>query len=439
MRNYCTLNAPVSRFPALNYKLHRFGESASVFLRNSDYALASCRRSIYGFRTLRILLGEVFIMGRKHRVAIIVGQRRSLCTQIIRGIVRYAKEAKDWEYYLSGPDEEFVFSRSTVWEGLIAHPGEPSDEFLQHLNVPIVTVSGRGPVGMLPYVASDDEAIGRLVAEYFLERNFRSFAYLGDSRGEDFSLWRCKGFTQTLNAHGFACHVFEQEDVGRSSTPIRDRLAVWLESLPKPVGLMATSDNRGQCAIQICCDIGLNVPEKVAVVGVDNDDLVCDSSMPPLSSVIQAAEQIGWEAAQLLSHRMSGVRSPAKVLVPPLGIFTRRSSDVLAVDDPIVSQAVLYIRAHSGRSIQVSDVLENVLVSRRSLERRFLKVLNRTPAQEIRMAHINRAKELLGGTSLPISDVARQSGFTQAGHLSTMFRQEMGMTPTDFRVHFRST
>ncbi|HAU38978.1 MAG TPA: XylR family transcriptional regulator [Phycisphaerales bacterium] len=377
------------------------------------------------------------VMGKKYRVAILIGYRRSLHTEIIRGIARYAREAKNWEYYLSGPDEEFVSSPSTVWDGLIAHPGDPSDEFLQGLHAPVVTVSGHGPVGKLPYVASDDEAIGKLVAEHFLERNFQSFAYLGDSRGEDFSLWRCKGFTQTLNVHGFACHVFEQEDVGRTTIPMRDRLAAWLEALPKPVGLMATSDNRGQCAIQICREIGLNVPEKVAVVGVDNDELVCESSMPPLSSVIQAGEQIGWEAARLLDRRMAGKRSPEKVLVPPQGIFTRRSSDILAIDDPIVSQAVLYIRAHSNQPIQVSDVLENVLVSRRSLERRFLRVLNRTPAQEIRMAHLSRAKELLVGTNIPISEVAQQAGFTQAGHLSTAFREEMGMTPTEFRHRFR--
>jgi LacI family transcriptional regulator len=179
----------------------------------------------------------------------------------------------------------------------------------------------------------------------------------------------------------------------------------------------------------------------VAIVGVDNDDLLCELARPPLSSVIVPAERIGFEAASLLDRFLQGGRcrpTPPPLLLPPPGVFIRRSSDVLSIGDVVVAAAIRFIRDQSHRPIQVGDVLDAVSVSRRLLERRFRARLDHSVWDEIRQAHLRKAKALLSGTELPMSEVAVNSGFSESKQLSVVFRHETGMTPTQYRGRFRS-
>ena len=209
-------------------------------------------------------------------------------------------------------------------------------------------------------------------------------------------------------------------------------------SLPRQVGVATFYDFLGLQLSEACREAGLRVPEDVAIVGMGNDDLLCDFARPSLSSVAVATEQIGYQAAALLDRLMNGEPPPPHpILVPPPGVVARQSSDVLAIDDDDVAAALRWIRDESHKTIRVGDLLREIPVSRRLLERKFRKVLDRGISEEIRRVHVERAKSLLAGTDLAMSALAASAGFSNASHLSIVFRQETGLTPTAYRRQFR--
>jgi LacI family transcriptional regulator len=215
-------------------------------------------------------------------------------------------------------------------------------------------------------------------------------------------------------------------------------LESWLVSLPKPVGVMACNDMLGFQVLDGGRSAGLKVPEDVAVIGVDDDTLLCGLCDSPLSSVIPNAEYLGYEAAALLDLLMEGGRAGFKErLVPPLGIATRLSTDVLAVEDTAFSFAKRFIHEHACHGITVEDVLQGVPLSRMSLERRFRKHLGRTPHAEIRAVQIARAKQLLTETEHPIHRIARLVGFDHPEYFNVLFKREVGLPPGRYRQQAR--
>ena len=212
------------------------------------------------------------------------------------------------------------------------------------------------------------------------------------------------------------------------------RMAAWLAKLPRPIGIMACYDIKAQQLLDVCRELEIAVPEEIAVIGVDNDRLLCDLASPPLSSVAPNTQRTGYEAAELLDRMMAGETIASEAhLIAPLGVETRQSTDVLAIDDADVARAVRFIRQNFRSGINVADVLREVPLSRRILESRFRRTLGRTMHQEItrlRMAHVKR---LLADTDLPLTEVAQSSGFEHVEYLSVAFKRETGSTPRDFR------
>ncbi len=204
--------------------------------------------------------------------------------------------------------------------------------------------------------------------------------------------------------------------------------------LPRPVGIMACYDIKAQQVLDVCRELDLAVPEQVAVIGADNDELLCNLSDPPLSSVVPNSQRAGYEAAGFLDRMMSGqkVKSDA-VLVRPLGIETRQSTDTLAIEDAEIAAAVRFIRRHADTGINVGDVLKEVPLSRRVLESRFRKILGRTPHEEIVRQRIGRIQQLLSETELSLREIADRTGFEHAEYLSVAFKQATGQTPSEFR------
>jgi LacI family transcriptional regulator len=197
---------------------------------------------------------------------------------------------------------------------------------------------------------------------------------------------------------------------------------------------MACYDFKGQQILDVCRDLGVAVPEQVAVIGVDNDVRLCRLCTPPLSSVIPDTNRTGYEAAQLLDRMMR--REPLgkeAMLVPPIGIAERQSTDVYALDDPHIVAAMRFIREHACDGITVADVLRVVPLSRRKLEQRFVKFVHRSPYAEISRIRMERACRLLRETSLPLSEIARRSGFTDPLYLSRAFKKYVGVAPRQFR------
>lgn len=380
------------------------------------------------------------------RVGLVFGYGLAYYRQILRGIKAYAESQPSWVFTPIAPEAATVGAiRRLALDGLIAHVfTHELARALAHLRKPVVNVSGVLPELPFPGVMPDHAAAGRVAAEHLLDRGLRHFGFVGYP-DHAFSTGREAGFRRAVEGAGFCMSVYHADN------PLRpeptglwcwdDRLGHWLSSLPRPVGILASHDIQGVQLSEACRRSGLKVPDDVALVGVDNDDLLCELARPALSSVALPAERIGFEAAKLLQNWITrGGRQPPRrpILLPPLGVAVRPSSDVLAIDDEDVAAAVRFIRSHTHQPIQVRDVLGAVPVSRRSLERRFRSILGRAVGEEIRRAHMERARSLLATSDMPIARVAASAGFSEAKHLSTVFRQETGMTPSQYRRQTRT-
>jgi len=312
------------------------------------------------------------------------------------------------------------------------------------LGIPLVQVSGRPPDSPdVPRVGPDDHAVGETAARHFLERGFSQFGFFAYNDHAD-GLRREAGFSKQLAAAGYNnIHVYR--DNGDQRNLICDwqqsegAVCKWVKSLPKPIGVFCVSDVRGRELAEACRVSDVNVPEDVALLACGNDDLVCRMTHPALSSVELPAERMGQEAAGLLERLMNGEPKPtAPMLVPVRKVVLRRSSETLAIADPELAAALRYIRAHAGDWIGVRELLLNIPVNRRTLERKFRAILGRSPLEEIRRVRVEMAKELLAATDQTMAIVARQAGFSNSKQLSLIFHDEVGMTPTAYRRRFRA-
>lgn len=338
--------------------------------------------------------------------------------------------------------------------GLLMRPG--LSEMVGALGVPVVDTANMYAGSVLPRACVDDAAVGRAAAEHLTDRGLRQFGFIGFP-GEAYSDQRQAGFAGTLRAGGFDCHVLDYRkyhSVARKGGTVNaeeepwselptwasgnETLRRWAMELPKPCGVFAVNDERGLRLLDSALQGGVHVPDQLAVIGVENDELLCAYAHPPLTSIAVPAERIGYEAAALLDRLMTGEAPPvAPVLVPPIGIVTRASSDVLAIDDANLVAAVRWLRANATRRIHVGDVLRHVPISRRSLEQKFMATLGHTPNDELRRVRLAYAKTLLSTTDLAIATVARQSGFSSAERLAESFAAFQGCSPTTYRRQFQ--
>jgi LacI family transcriptional regulator len=240
-----------------------------------------------------------------------------------------------------------------------------------------------------------------------------------------------------VRSEGFPCAFYQpSRRTAPDDATLMEDLVGWIRKLPKPVGVMACYDLRGVQALEACRRAVIAVPEEVAVVGVDNDEVLCELSHPPLTSIIPNTHRTGHEAAALLDRLMGGARIEpgATHLIPPLGIATRQSSDVLAIEDPHVARALHYIRQHACEGIKVTDVLRALPQSRRILENKFIKLIGRTPHEEILRVRLDRVKQLLHGTRLSLAEIAGRTGFNHVEYLTVVFRNKVGLPPGKYRA-----
>jgi LacI family transcriptional regulator len=211
-------------------------------------------------------------------------------------------------------------------------------------------------------------------------------------------------------------------------------LVWWLQSLPKPVGLMACNDLRAHQVLMACDENDLAVPEEVAVIGVDNDEAICGLSRPPLSSIDQNAEEVGYQAAALLDRLMQGGAPPQeKLIVEPSSVVARQSTDVVAVADADVAAALHHIREHACDGLSVNELLASVAMSRRTLERRFASLLGRSPKDEIARVQVGHVKRLLTMTDYPLAKIAQLTGFGYVESMCVLFKNMVGQTPGQYR------
>ena len=307
---------------------------------------------------------------------------------------------------------------------------------LARLKLPTVDVSAARYVQSVPYAETDDTAIARVAIEHLAQRGFRELAFCGDARFR-WSNNREQAFRQITANQKLGCHILPKGR-HRESEPSweqeRKRLAAWLKSLPQPVGIMAAYDIRGRQVLDVCRELGIQVPDKMAVIGVDNDELLCDFASPPLTSVRPNAVRTGYESAALLARMMRGERIKAEaILIEPLEVVTRGSTDTLAIDDADISTAVRFIREHALEGVSVRDVLKHVPLSRRVLEARFKQVIGRTPHDEIERVKIEQVKRLLIDTDLILGAIAHRCGYKHVEYMCVAFKRAVGTPPGKFR------
>jgi LacI family transcriptional regulator len=311
---------------------------------------------------------------------------------------------------------------------------------IRAMRLPLVCTTNSVSWTALPRVGMDDLAIGAMAADHFLSRGFTHFGFVSAQPHAQFSIQRAQGYRDRLREAGHAVHEAKNalHYGAESRIKIDPVLARWVTELPKPAAVFAANDGMGYDFVEVCRESGIRVPEDLAVLGVDNDELLCDIAHPPLSSIALPARKAGEEAFALLQRLMSGKgRQTQGRLLPPEGVITRRSTDILAISEPRVAAAVRYIHDHAADAIRVSDVLEAVPMARRSLEQLFRRILHRTPLMEINRVHIHLARHLLARTDLPLEDVAEKSGLNSRQRFSTLFRRETGHTPAAYRRLFR--
>lgn len=361
---------------------------------------------------------------------------------VLSGIRKFAETRPEWLFRLFGLEHLKALRRLRPAAVIASVNSVSLAKSLSSWRRPIVNVSAVFPGLPFARVGVDNSEIGRLAAAHFLERGLRHFGFVGPA-GFLFSTEREAAFRLALNAAGHALICYHGHK-SRPSDPLGrcwdlDRgIHRWLRALPKPVGVFVPNDLWGVHVTEACRQIDLRVPEQVALLGVDNDGLFCELSRPPLSSIQVPAEQIGMEAALLLEAILKGHRKKVTtVLLPPVGVTSRRSSETLVTDDHEVVEAVRFIRENTHLPLRVPDVLKQVPVARRSLERRVRAVLGRGLGEEIRRGHMERAKRLLVETDLPIKLVAEQAGFSDFRHMAVTFRQELGLSPSAVRRQLR--
>lgn len=360
---------------------------------------------------------------------------------ILRGIARFFRQrAEVTVLKFSDPvTYDAAALRRLRIDGVIARvAARRNAAVLARLGVPIVNVSGQIATPRLTLINSDDLRVGQLAFHHLHGRAYRNFAYCGNTTHLG-SVLRYRGFSQEARRAGVTAaiprHIVPRGDQNDPyPDAIRTRLAAWVRDLPRPVGILAFTDRVALELDAACARLGLRVPEDVAILGVGNDLARVEFAHVPLTSVQLNTRRIGELAAETLQALMDHAREPGgEILVSPLKIVTRQSTDRHAVDDEAVAAAVNYIREHAGNTIYVEDVARAAGVTRRVLELRFRTVLGVAVNAEILRQHFERAEELMAEPALTLGEIAYASGFESPSVFATAFRRRHGVPPSEFR------
>lgn len=360
---------------------------------------------------------------------------------LIEGIVKYSQTHGPWAFFRPQPFYADRFSAAAGAkgiagfkpDGIIIREPRNIDEYLA-MGIAII-VSPNRILPYIPCIETDAAMIGEMAAGHFLDRGFKKFAYCGFD-GIGWSEKRFEAFQSCLSVRGLGC-VFFGSTVQGLSNPLGRRcqaLEKWLRGLEKPVAVMCCNDDMGRIVLEACKKAQIAVPNDVAVIGVDDDELVCELTDPPLSSISLDARKAGFEAAALLDRLMNGEKMNSQVILHrPCGVATRRSSDFYAVSDSQALKAAAYITANCRRPIQVGDVADAAGLSQRQLFNKFKTAFGCSVHSRIKAERIERIKTLLTETNLSISAIADAMGFADQAHISRYFSRQTGMNLSQYR------
>ena len=377
----------------------------------------------------------------KPQVLLVFQTRFDECTAMLKGIAHYERTHQLWAAFLDDEaraESDSRWLRSKKWHGVISrHTTAHLVQACAELKLPLVDVNDTPPFPGVPKIRPDNVGLGHLGAEHFIERGHQRFGFAGFSNYE----WSCErrdGFVEALRLAGRECDVFDVKYPG-DLTPLWDveqitALAGWLRRLPKPAGVMACNDMRAQQIISAAQAVDILVPEEVAILGVNNDTIRCELAYPRLSSVAPNAFQSGYRAAELLAELLAG-HAPKNLdqRIEPIGIVTRPSTDVLAIDDRSVAAALSFIRERACQGITVDEIVRHAYASRSQLEKKFRRHLGRSPQAEIRRVQVGKIRQLLIETDFPLKRIAELTGFEHVEYMCVVFKRLVGDSPGEYR------
>lgn len=387
-------------------------------------------------------------MRKQPTVLVLLDKSRAAGRRLLSGIVRYSHLRGPWSirslppFYRDPQNKIRMLSQAKDLhvDGIIAAIDDKKmAKVLTLTGLPAVVEPAKDQVPGFPVIFDAGEMSGKACAEHLLSLGLSHFAFCGF---ENFcwSVTRKEKFENRIAEAGYQTNCYT---VPRFTTQLRwdnEQLALadWLKSLPKPVGLMACNDDCGHYVIDACNNAALRIPDDVAVIGVDNDELICELADPPLSSAALNHEEAGYKAAELLDKMIAGQKIGTDTIIPLecSHVVVRQSTDVLAVNDHDLVKVIRFIREHSGRAIQVSDVVETAALSRRVLERRFRDAFKKSVHDEIRRVRVERVTRMLLETDLSVSQIALALGFPSDKHIARYFHREKGITPQQYRQKF---
>jgi LacI family transcriptional regulator len=376
---------------------------------------------------------------RRPLVGVAVDAAMGFGRDVLRGVMRYANARRRWLLH----EELRAFGQAMgSWprtDGAVVGISMPSlVEKIRAASRHVVSCSGNADPATMPVVCIDDTSVGRMAAEHLMNCRVEQFGFYGRVN-HTVSNNRLNGFRKALGEHGLDCCQSLIEGsfaYGWTARPHWPKLIEWLQDLPKPVGIFAMDDMAARDVAAACFSVGLPIPERVVLMGVNDDDLLCGTSWPTLSSISVDFTRVGEAAARLLDRLLAGEKIPQsqrQVRLQPIGVVRRASTDTLAVEDPNLAEALRYIREHACDPCSVVDILEHIPVGRRWLERQFVQKLGRTPHDEIIRVRMEMARRLLMQSDESLPQIAGRCGFTAVQNFSRAFRDSLGVTPAAYR------
>jgi LacI family transcriptional regulator len=375
------------------------------------------------------------------RVILLLESSRNFGRELLYGIARYSRLHTAWSFYREPCGLKTSVPRLTNWNasGIIMRDSLITKELL-NLELPTILVlhDAERPK-YLPIVITDAKTIVKLAADHLLDRGLKHFAFCG-YKSIFWSNNRESNFQKYIEDAGFEVHIYEPPVQHKFKSWYHEQsfMKDWLKKLPKPIGIMACNDDRGQHILEVCKSLRINVPEEVAVIGVDNDQLICELGDPPLTSVALNTESAGYAAAELLDRLMNGEKMKGQeILVSATHVVKRQSTDLLAIEDKNVANAIKFIRQNAKNKLRVDDVVAETCLGRRSLESGFRKILQRSIQEEIRRVRVELISQMLIETDMSVAQITSLFNFADYDHISRYFKKEKGLGLREFRKLYR--
>lgn len=384
----------------------------------------------------------------ERRIALLQQKESGYCRSVILGALRYF-ESHDLNYCIQdAPPRMKAIEALKNWNphGIIAHTVDRQfTETIIRTGLPMVSTTYSYPELPAPVIDVDHELVGEMAARYFIGKGFKNYAYFG-SQANLFSIHREIGFRSYLQANGLTVHTLHTEvlplpEPTISWAELDESIAAWLNGLPKPIAILASNDHPGRKLLELCHRLRIKVPSDVAVLGVDNDESECRMATPSLSSIAIPGEKIGYLAAEKIHRHLDHGEplDPVYIKLEPLYCIARNSTDVQSCLDPVIRRSLEIISDQVAQGLTVDLLTRQVGCSRRALERKFKQHLKSSILNQIHLAHINLAQQLLIETEFAIQEVAERCGLPSVRRFNIIFRKHTGTTPRDYRRSSRAT